>query len=81
MVQASSVRPSIRTLASFHRAEEVARILAAALEAAALPQIARLVEVGSTDSDAYAVTMQPLRPDEARALAAFVDRAALAARG
>lgn len=81
MAQATTERPTIRALANFHRAEEVTRILKAALEAAALPQIARLVEVGRTDGDSFLITMQPMRPDEARAFAAFIDRASLAVRG
>jgi hypothetical protein len=69
---------TVHTVAEIHQSHEAARILQAALTAAGLPQIARLVITDAPGSGPHCVQLLPLRPDEARDLAAFVDRSRLA---
>jgi hypothetical protein len=69
--------PSVHALARAHQAHEASRVLQAALKAAGLPQIARLVVTDQPGPGPYAVHLS-MRPDEARELAAFIDRSRLA---
>jgi hypothetical protein len=70
---------SVHALADAYQTHEAARVLKAALEAAGLPRIARLV-TDAPGSGPHGVQLLPMRPDEARELAAFVDRSRLALR-
>jgi hypothetical protein len=69
-----SAQSGITAIASRQRADEAARVLPAALTTAGLQRLARLViaDPACTSSPTIDIAM---RPDEARELAALVDRA------
>jgi hypothetical protein len=69
---------SLDDLTAILRAAEAARVLRAALQAAGLDRVAAQV---TTARSAPTVWLMPLKPTEARELAAFIDRSRLALRG
>lgn len=65
----------LAALATRQRTEEAARVLANALVEAGFPGLARLVVTEPATEGPATVTLLPMRPDEARQLAALIDRA------
>jgi hypothetical protein len=65
----------VAALATRQRTEEAARVLANALTEAGFPGLARLVVTEPVTEGRATVTLLPMRPDEARQLAALIDRA------
>lgn len=72
---------TLHAAASNQRAQEAGRVLQAALAAAGLSRVARLVITERAGPSTEAVELMPLRPDEARQLAALIDRSLLAVHG
>jgi hypothetical protein len=62
-------------LGARQRTEEAARVLGNALAEAGHPNLARLVVTEPVAEGPPTVTLLPMRPDEARALAALIDKA------
>jgi len=62
-------------LGARQRTEEAAGVLANTFAEAGHPNLARLVVTESVAEGPSTVTLLPMRPDEARALAALIDRA------
>lgn len=71
----SGGRESLVELATRQRTEEAARVLAGALKGAGFPALARLVVTESVADGPASVTLLPMRPDEARTLAALIEKA------
>jgi hypothetical protein len=67
-------RASVAELSTQQRIEEAARVLAHALAEAGFPALGRLVTPADATDGPASVTMLPMRPDEARALAALISR-------
>lgn len=66
----------VTALATRQRTGEAARVLAGALVEAGFPGLARLVVTESVSDGRASVTLLPMRPDEARNLAALIAKAA-----
>ena len=72
---ASGGRASLPELATRQRTEEAERVLANALAEAGSAGLARLVVTEPVADGPASVTLLPMRPDEARALAALAEKA------
>ena len=68
-------RPGLVELATRQRTEEAARVLANALAEAGFPGLTRLVVTEPVADGPASVTLLPMRPDEARTLAALIEKA------